>query len=246
MPLRLSTGLRNGLNDGKVGIRAAVDYSDLTYAAYDSGGPTAATITTAAGDFVAAGIKAGDKIMITGSTDNDGIHTVTSLTTTVLTMTGDTIADEGTANANGKIDVLIGGSWKDILRDGVLRIYTGSQPTAADDGETGSQVLEITISSGTFTPGSPAAGLNFGTSTAGVINKSSSEIWSGVGMVNGTAGWFRFYANDRTTGSSATAIRFDGACATSGGQLNMSSTSIVSGATTTIDSFNVTLPASSV
>ena len=65
-----------------------------------------------------------------------------------------------------------------------------------------------------------------------------------VSATTGTAGWFRFYANDLTTGASSTAARFDGSVSTSGAQLNMSSTAITAGATTTIDSFTVTMPAS--
>ena len=241
MPLRLSTGLRNALNSEKVAEVAAVTAAE-TIAFVDSGNK----ITDSANGFVTAGLKAGDKILISGAAaaNNNGVFLVDSVAVGEIELDGDAITDAA-AGATVTITVLKGGAWKDVLRDGVIRIFSGSQPTSADDGEIGTQLLEISISSGTFTPASPVNGLNFGDSVAGVINKSSSEIWSGVGLVNGTAGWFRFYSNARTTGSSAVAVRFDGACATSGGQLNMSSTSIVSGATTTIDSFNVTLPASS-
>jgi len=133
---------------------------------------------------------------------------------------------------------------KGLFTDGVLRIYSGIQPTSADDAETGTLLCEITVSSGVFTPGSPDNGLEFGAPAAGTISKASGEVWSGVATATGTAGWFRFYANARTTGASTTAARFDGSVSTSGAQLNMSSTAITAGATTTIDSFAVTLPAS--
>lgn len=92
---------------------------------------------------------------------------------------------------------------------------------------------------------SPANGLKFGVSSAGVISKLDSQVWSGVAAASGTAGWFRFNGSVNDTGlidSSATQIRMDGAIATSGAQLNMSSTSITSGATQTIASFPITLP----
>jgi hypothetical protein len=63
-----------------------------------------------------------------------------------------------------------------------------------------------------------------------------------VGLATGVAGWYRFYANDYITGASTSAIRFDGQCASSGSQFNMSSTNIASGAPVTIDSCQYTFP----
>jgi hypothetical protein len=136
------------------------------------------------------------------------------------------------------------GSFKSIMQNGVIRVFSGVQPSSADDAEAATQLLEITVSSGAFTAGTATNGLNLGSAADGAISKSTSETWSGTATVTGTAGWFRYYANDLTTGASTTAARFDGSVATSGAQLNMSSTTITSGATTTIDSFRVALPAS--
>ena len=135
---------------------------------------------------------------------------------------------------------------KTMFTDGVLEIYTGTQPTSADDAETGTKLLRITVASGAFTPGAAGNGLEFGTPAAGKISKASGEVWSGAAVASGTAGWFRFYNNDYETGddAGATKERFDGSCGTSGAELNLSSTSITSGATTTIDQFDVTFPAS--
>lgn len=135
------------------------------------------------------------------------------------------------------------GSFKDLLADGVLAIYSGSQPADADTAESGTLLVLITESSGAFTGGVATNGLEFGDASSGVIAKASAETWSGVGLVTGTAGWFRFYDNDYTTGASTSEIRFDGAVATSGAQLNMSSTTITLSATHTIDSFTITFPA---
>lgn len=135
------------------------------------------------------------------------------------------------------------GSFKDIFADGVLEIYSGSQPADADSAEAGTKLVRITVASGAFTPESATNGLEFGDASAGVIAKASGEVWSGVGLVTGTAGWFRFYDNDYDDGADAAAIRFDGAVATSGAQLNLSSTTITLSATLTIDAFTITLPA---
>jgi len=135
-------------------------------------------------------------------------------------------------------------SFKDAMANGVIRIFSGVQPTTADDAEAATVLLEITVSSGAFTAGAATNGLNFGDPASGSLAKAVAEVWSGAASVTGTAGWFRFYANDLTTGASTTAARFDGSVSTSGAQLNMSSTAITAGATTTIDRFIVTMPAS--
>lgn len=90
-------------------------------------------------------------------------------------------------------------------------------------------------------------GVNFGIAAAGVLVKLASQVWSGVAGATGTAGWFRFVgavADSGVTDTTESDIRLDGAISTSGAQLNMSSTSIVSGATQTVSSFPITLPTS--
>lgn len=135
-------------------------------------------------------------------------------------------------------------SFKDMFQDGIIDIYSGSQPADADAAETGTQLLRITESGGAFTPSSPTNGLEFGDASGGSISKAAAETWQGDGITGGVAGYFRFYDNDVDTGADATAMRFDGAVATSGAELNLSSTTIVQSATTTIDAFTITLPAS--
>lgn len=147
--------------------------------------------------------------------------------------------------STGLRDKLLGlGSFKTIMQNGVIRIFPGVQPASADDAEGATHLIEITESSGAFTPGAAASGLNFDAPVNGVTAKAAGEVWSGSAAATGTAGWFRFYANDRTTGADTAHARFDGSVSTSGAQLNMSSTAITAGATTTIDSFVVTMPAS--
>jgi len=147
--------------------------------------------------------------------------------------------------STGLRDKILGSqSFQDIMANGVIRIFSGVQPASADDTESTTPLLEITVGSGAFTPGTASNGLNFAEPSNGQCPKVTTEVWSGVASATGTAGWFRFYANDRTTGADTTHARFDGSVATSGAQLNMSSTAITAGATTTIDSFVVSMPAS--
>ncbi len=138
-----------------------------------------------------------------------------------------------------------GKSMADALEYGVIRIYTGSQPANADAAEIGTLLVEITKSSAASTdPMTSSNGLSFAAAVDGSSPKTVSETWSGTAAATGTAGWFRFYDLDYDLGASTTAIRFDGAIATSGSDMNMANTSITSGGTTTIDTGAITLPAS--
>lgn len=130
--------------------------------------------------------------------------------------------------------------------NGVLAIFGGApQPASADAAETGTLLCLITVGSGAFTPESPTNGLNFDAPVDGVLSKAAAETWSGVGLAAAGTGaiatWFRFYDNNYTTGASTTARRFDGAISTSASaELQMSTTTIVEGATVTINTFTRT------
>lgn len=139
---------------------------------------------------------------------------------------------------------LVGASFGTLFLDGVIYVYTGSQPATADLTESGTNILIISESGAAFTPGAAGNGLEFEDDpTAGVLEKAAAETWEGVGIGGGgTAGWFRFYANARTQGASSTSVRFDGACGTTGTEMIMSSTTVVTDATITIDTFSVTMP----
>lgn len=90
-------------------------------------------------------------------------------------------------------------------------------------------------------------GLKFGISAAGVVDKHATQVWTGVAVATGTAGWFRFVgsvADGGATDAAETEIRMDGAISTSGAQINMSNTTITAAATETVSSFPLTLPTS--
>ena len=137
---------------------------------------------------------------------------------------------------------------KTSYANGVLAIYGGaSQPADAENTEAGTLLALITVSSGAFTPGVATNGLNFDAPSAGVLNKAVAETWSGVGLAAAgtgtTATYFRFYDNSQDTGASPTGLRFDGAIGTSStAELQMSVTTIVSGAPVVINSFTYTPP----
>ena len=75
----------------------------------------------------------------------------------------------------------------------------------------------------------------------GVISKTST-VWSGTIATTGTASWFMITTdNDTGTTSSSTARRVIGSVAATGGDLNLSSTSLTVGASVTINSWTLTV-----
>jgi hypothetical protein len=87
-------------------------------------------------------------------------------------------------------------------------------------------------------------GLKFGAPGSATIAKLASQSWTGVNGASGTAGWYRAYgsvADAGSTDSTNTSMREDGSIATSGAELNMSTT-FTNGATTTISTWSRTLP----
>ena len=240
-----STALRNELN-GAVPALAGASLSVSSRIAAVSGSPN--SFTDSSDGFVAAGFAAGDTIMVSGFTAaaNNGIFTIATVAVGTITIAETTLTGEVAGSLNIKIQCIAGGSLKDIFKNGILRIYSGTQPASADAAITGTLLCSFTNSAGAWVAGSPENGLQFGTASAGAISKSSSQVWQGVAAATGTAGWFRLYANAADAGSlDSTYVypRIDGSIGTSGAQLNMSSTSITSGATLTIDTFTITLPA---
>jgi len=131
--------------------------------------------------------------------------------------------------------------------NGILCIFSGTQPADCNDVESGTLLCKITLASGAFVAGQAANGINFDAPVAGVLSKAAAETWSGVGEAGagaGTvAGWFRFYDNAYVTGASTSAKRFDGAISTlSTAELQMTVNTIVSGAPVVINSFVYTPP----
>ena len=135
--------------------------------------------------------------------------------------------------------------WAADFTNGVLEIYSGIQPASSNDTELGNGTLLVVITNGglAFTGGQPTNGLNFGTPVAGGMDKAAAEVWKGTVLVNGTAGWYRFYDNSYTKGASTTAKRFDGAVSTSvTAELQLINTTLVQGGELTLGTFPVSQP----
>lgn len=125
------------------------------------------------------------------------------------------------------------GSLRDVFEgNAVIEIRSGSQPSSADAAPTGT--LLVTISDN-----ATGNGLHFNDAVAGVLALLTGQINTGVAVADGTAGWFRIKNLGDSGASSTTDPRVDGAVATSGAELNISSTTIANGATQTISSLSL-------
>lgn len=87
-----------------------------------------------------------------------------------------------------------------------------------------------------------ANGLTLDYPSAGVLTKSGT--WSGVNTATGTATHFRLLGTVNDTGGSSTTFhRLQGTCGVGSGDYPMSSLSLTSGSTHTVDTFTFTVPA---
>lgn len=130
------------------------------------------------------------------------------------------------------------GSVKNAIDGKIIDIYSGTVPATADDAVSGDAVLLCVISESSTGTGitweSPA--------TDGVLLKTPAETWSGVNLASGVATWFRITADADAGDASTTEIRIQGTVAQSGGDMNISNTSLTVDATQTITSGALALP----
>jgi hypothetical protein len=132
---------------------------------------------------------------------------------------------------NGMLDT---SPFKTLLDASRVIIYSGSAPASADDAE-GAVLVSIGSDAGDTHCHFLAAAVS------GVLSKAA-DIWSGVAGDTGSASYFRLVVNTDTGVLSTTEIRLQGTVGTSGADINMSSVSIISGATQTIDTWDLTMP----
>lgn len=111
-----------------------------------------------------------------------------------------------------------------LLNGGTLKLYTGTQP-ALDGAVTGTLLATLTF-----------GGTAFGSSTAasGTVTATANAIASGTAGNTGTAGYFVVEESGGTVVATGTVA------SPSGGDLNLSTLSIVSGATVSCSAFTIT------
>lgn len=189
----------------------------------------------------------GDHIRVIGGANNDVVARVITASATELTFAAGTFT-AATAGTNLAIEATTGGSFMGILRNGRLDLYSGALPADADAAETGVKLASITMNGGTFVADASANGINIGVLSSNTMkravdpNTGTTEVWTGDGLADGTAGYGRWYANDVTTGASTSAIRMDGTVTTStGGDIVMTNgRDIMIGAPATVTDVSIT------
>ena len=133
--------------------------------------------------------------------------------------------------------VLSGGSLKSRLDGGRINIYAGTPPATADDA-VGAATLLCAV-----TLNSTGAGINFDAAAAGgVLQKAPGEEWSGANVSGGEAASYRHVAAGDDGTLSTTAPRVQGLVGVAGADLNLSSVSLVAGATQTVDYYSLAWP----
>jgi hypothetical protein len=119
------------------------------------------------------------------------------------------------------------------LNSGFLEIWSGAQPGDANQALTGVKLAKLTFAATAFSSiaASGATGSRIVTATAGAITAST-----GGNTVGGTAGYFALLASNDTT-----VIAMGSVGATSGFDLNLTSTTIVTSATVSCSAFTITI-----
>lgn len=124
-----------------------------------------------------------------------------------------------------------------ILAGVKMSLYSGPIPATADD-SIGAATKLSTISND-----ATATALTFASvASDGTLTKNVSEIWRGVNAASGTASFYRIEEAADAGGLSTTLVRIQGTIAVAGADLNLSSVTLTSGASQTIDNYVVALP----
>lgn len=125
---------------------------------------------------------------------------------------------------------------QDLLASGVINIYSGTAPATADAAVTGS--LLVAIDNG-------GSATTFAEPSSNAIAIAGGETWSIAATATGTASYFRYVIKATDDGTLSTSqVRIQGIVGTSGADMIIGNTAIVSGATQTIDTFTLTAPES--
>lgn len=260
MPLRMSPGLQNFiavngswkdfLDEGSIEIYTGTQPATADLAVT---GTLLATITSSAGARTNEIRAQGTVTLATGASGSvdtltvNGVEIMGSATAfdTTLTVTATNIALKINRNPRNKAIVASASGAVITL---TAQPGQGALPNGWVTASTVTTITKTDVNIGTTTSGVSAVnGLKMDyNAAAGVFTKDITQTWSGTAGATGTAGWFRYESSVVDAGSldsSAVFMRMDGNIATSGSNLNMSSTTITSGALQTISTFSLTIPA---
>ena len=261
MAIRLSTGLRNFmLEGGSLKQALANGFIELYSGTQPASADDAVTGTLLARYTASSGAHT-NEVQATGSFTISGTSgSVDTVTVNSIDILGGAVTNTGTAAGTATaVAAAINNNPKNFMfvasSTGATGVVTLTAKPGlgtlangwAVSGTATTTTLGTLVNIGSGVAGvNPVNGLRFGDSAAGSVVKDSAQAWTGVGLAAGTAGWFRFKGPISDAGSSDAAelyIRLDGNVATSGANLNVTSTTIAVGATQTISTFTLTEPA---
>ena len=77
-----------------------------------------------------------------------------------------------------------------MMENGVIEVYSGTQPEFAHWAPTGTLLARVTKNGGVFIPGDSANGLSLDQTEAGALKDTGD--WRLTGVAGGTAGWWRW------------------------------------------------------
>ena len=127
-----------------------------------------------------------------------------------------------------------------IMKNGVIRVYTGAQPATADAAPTGTLLGSITKDGAAFVEGVATNGLQLLAPSLRTVSKNT-DVWKFTGVAAGTMGYFRFQANAVDNDSSSTTLdRIDGSIGITSGDMRVTSVTSIIGGTSTVDTFLIT------
>ena len=111
-----------------------------------------------------------------------------------------------------------------LANNGYIKIYDGTQPSTPETAISTQNLLATLRFNATA----------FGAASNGVL--TANAISQVTIAASGTAAWFRCQESDGTT------PLFDGSVGTSGCDMNIAATTLISGATLSVSSFTLTVP----
>jgi len=256
--LMISTGLRNSILGDK---SLAETMGDMVCKIYSGSAPATAddeetgqllvTITNGSKT-----VKAKQKVMVTATVANSFNYSITLNGVTVTyTSSASATADEISSTLKDMIDVATGVEMNSgfINNPKVYGLFT----TTDVGGGSGQIAIESAIAGVAFnisvgdnlryeTITENAYGIHFEPYSGvenGIIEKKSGEVWSGVCVATGTAGYARLVRDDDDGTASTTQPRLQGTVATANADVIVTSVNFAKGATQTIDLASVTMPA---
>ena len=262
MTIKFSTALRNQLLKGDPFNRI---FADCILKIYDGAIPSTAD-AAATGTLLCSITKSSGAVTVAGVAKQCYLNITKVDTGSTLTPTIDGSAHTFTAGAGADLAYSVADLALQIeayypqLRcfgvaatsgDGAL-VFQAKVPgvtftctiAGSGAGTTGNACTHDALIDGTVVVNAAGNALKFGTVSAGVISKNA-DTWSGTNAADGTASYFRIVqiADDGTL-VTVTQPRIQGSVGVSGSDLIVNSTDFASGATTTIDSGSITIPAS--